>query len=65
MGIFRKLVDSMRGTLGPTFTAMQSGNSIRGSAYAPAPPSLTVPEELRRAVDDERRAAAETDEPTA
>lgn len=39
---------------------------IDGSAAYPAPPMLTVPEDLKRAVDEEnrRRAAEEQDSPS-
>jgi hypothetical protein len=59
MGAFQRLIRSFRSSgIGP---AVQRGASIYGSAYAPAPPTLHVPEELRRAVDEEnlRRAAEE------
>ena len=59
MGVLRKLIDGLRGTFGPTATALQQGTSIYGSAYAPSPPTLHVPEELRRAVDEENLRKAE------
>jgi hypothetical protein len=61
MGVLRNLINGLRGAVGPSATALQRGRSIYGSAYAPAPPTLHVPEELRRAVDEEnlRKATSE------
>jgi len=53
MGLLRRLVNGLRDSVGPAAKALQQGTSVYGSAYAPAPPDLVVPEELRRAVDEE------------
>ncbi|MFL6156355.1 MAG: hypothetical protein ACJ72D_09700 [Marmoricola sp.] len=60
MGALKKLVDGLRGSAGPAASTFQRVGSLYGSAYAPAPPELPVPEELRRAVaEEELRASRE------
>jgi hypothetical protein len=63
MGVLKNLINGLRGTVGPTATALQRSTSIYGSAYAPSAPTLHVPEELRRAVDEEnlRKATSQPD----
>lgn len=49
------LMNTLRSLFGDTFRAIQRVSSATyGSAYAPPPIEAPVPEELRRAVDEER-----------
>lgn len=58
---FRRLAEAFRPTVDGVAQVMRP---IDGSAAYPAPPVLTVPEDLKRAVDEEnRRKAAEEREP--
>jgi hypothetical protein len=54
VGVFRRLVDAFR----PTADITDVMRPIEGSAAWPSPPSLVVPPDLKRAVDEENRRKA-------